>query len=794
MLTYGRTGATGERVLRAPAWRRRKTCARHRAGLERLEPRRPLTVNLLGDFGRVLVLDAGVSTNGEHTGSVVAQCIAVDAAGNQYVAGRFSGSVDLDPGPATSLLSDASFSGNAFVAKYDGRGGLVWCRGLGGSGLDQVYDLAVDADGHVTVVGMFENAFDFVGNPVSSAGSQDAFVAQFDASGALAWVRTLGGIGRDSAEGVAVAPDGAILVCGDFEQTVDFDPGVMTASRSAMATGGAGYVLKLSRTGAYVWSAILDGTGAAALAGLNDVVVDSRGAVAAVGIFLGTIDVDPSAGSSTMSSAAGDDRNGFLVQLDANGAFAWARHFAGSSVIPTALAVDGEDNLAPAGYFIGAVNVAAGNPSATLQSGFSGTRTSAMVSKWSASGELRWTRRIGETADGNGGMYNGDVDVAVSPQGRVLIAGTFLGSMDFDPSGASAVRESQSGGGGLSDAYLARLDANGDFVSVDTFGGMDSDYGLAAATGPNGQEFLGGYFNGTLDFDPSADALTYSAERGHQYSALVRFGGDVAQGLRVLGVTPPAAGLYTVGARLRFGVTLSAEADVRGKPQLEILVGQSKRLATYVEGDGTRTLTFEYIVGKGDTGSSMAVGHKLVFARRSSIGVGTDKLPAQLPTDIAGTQAMGVQLDTRAPTVMGRVSPPQNATYTVGQPLDFVVRFSESVVVAGSPSIALTGLGAARRAVYAMGSGTDTVSFRYVVQAGDRIAGKRILGIGNTISVPVGSSITDEAGNRAALRVVVPPLRGIRIDAALAAASLQHASAQGARNRLYRLAAFAAGG
>jgi hypothetical protein len=190
----------------------------------------------------------------------------------------------------------------------------------------------------------------------------------------------------------------------------------------------------------------------------------------------------------------------------------------------------------------------------------------------------------------------------------------------------------------------------------------------------------------------------------------------------------------------------------------------------------------------------MAVGHKLVFARRSSIGAGTDKLPAQLPTGIAGTQATGVQLDTRAPTVMGRVSPPQNATYTVGQPLDFVVRFSESVVVTGSPSLALTGLVAGRRAVYATGSGTDTVSFRYVVQVGDRIAGTKILGIGKSISVPTGSSITDEAGNRAALKVVAPPLRGIRIDAALAAASLQHASAQGARNRPYRLAAFATGG
>lgn len=758
--------------------------------LEQLEPRRALTVNLVGEFGRVLALDAERNATGERLGNVVAQCVAIDEVGNQYVGGRFSGTVDLDPGPGTSLLSDMSFSGNAFVAKYDGSGGLVWARGMGGPGLDQVYDIAVDGQGHVSVAGVFADSFDFAGSAVASVGSQDAFIARFDASGTLAWVRTVGGIGWDSAEAVAVARDGAIIVGGDFQQTVDFDPGMLNATRTATATGGAGYVLKLNPNGEYVWSAVLDGTSAAAIAGLNDLVVDSRGAVTAVGTFLGTIDVDPAAGSSTMSSAAGDDRNGFMVQLDAEGQFVWARHFAGTSVIPTSLAVDGGDNLFPAGYFISTLNLTPGNPSATLQSGLSGTRYSATVSKWDPRGEFAWARRLGETADANSGMYNDSVDVAVSPEGRVVVAGTFQGSIDFDPSGNTAVRQSIAGGSGRYDAYLARLDDAGAFVSVDTFGGIDSDFGLAAATGPAGQEVLGGYFNGSVDFDLSPNTLSYDAERGHQYSALVRFGSDVTQQLEVQGVAVPAAGLYAVGTSIRFGVTLSATAQVTGTPQLEILIGQSKRLATYVEGSGTRTLTFEYVVRKGDNASSVSVGQKLVFARRSSIGTGTEKLLAQLPTGIASTPAAGVRFDTRAPTTIGRVGV-TNATYTIGQPIDFVVRFSESVLVTGSPSIALTGFGAARQAIYSSGSGTDMLSFRYVVQAGDRLTGKKGLGISRSIAVPSGSSIADEAGNRATLKVVAPALRGIRIDAALAAASLQHVSADGMKHRLHRYAAFA---
>lgn len=787
-----RIAPLSRRLAGSISYQRHADSKKHLAFLEQLEPRRPLTVNLVGEFGRVLALDAERNVTGERLGNVVAQCVAIDEAGNQYVGGRFSGTVDLDPGPGTSLLSDMAFSGNAFVAKYDGSGGLVWARGMGGQGLDQVYDIAVDGQGHVSVAGVFADSFDFAGSAVASVGSQDAFIARFDASGALAWVRTVGGIGWDSAEAVAVARDGAIIVGGDFQQTVDFDPGMLNATRTATATGGAGYVLKLNPDGEYVWSAVLDGTSAAAIAGLNDLVVDSRGAVAAVGTFLGTIDVDPSVGSSTMSSAAGDDRNGFLVQLDADGQFAWARHFAGTSVIPTSLAVDSGDNLFPAGYFVGTLNLAPGSPSATLQSGLSGTRYSATVSKWDPRGEFAWARRLGETADANSGMYNDSVDVAVSPEGRVVVAGTFQGSIDFDPSGNTAIRESHAEGSGRYDAYLARLDDAGAFVSVDTFGGIDSDFGLAVATGPASQEVLGGYFNGLVDFDPSPNALSYDAERGHQYSALVRLGGDVTQELEVRGVAVPAVGMYAVGTSIRFGVTLSAAAEVTGKPQLEILIGQSKRLATYAEGSGTRTLTFEYVVGKGDNASSVSVGQKLVFARRSSIGTGAEKLPTQLPTGIAGTPAAGVRLDTRAPTTIGRVGV-TNTTYTVGQPIDFVVRFSESVLVAGSPSIALTGFGAARQAIYSSGSGTDVISFRYVVEAGDRLTGKKGLGISRSIALPPGSSIADEAGNRATLKVVAPALRGIRIDAALAAASLQHASADGMKHRLHRYAAFVTG-
>ncbi|NBU41497.1 MAG: hypothetical protein EBS51_11985, partial [Planctomycetia bacterium] len=106
---------------------------------------------------------------------------------------------------------------------------------------------------------------------------------------------------------------------------------------------------------------------------------------------------------------------------------------------------------------------------------------------------------------------------------------------------------------------------------------------------------------------------------------------------------------------------------------------------------------------------------------------------------------------------------PAAGTYTVGQSLDFVVRFSEAVVVGGTPQIALSGLNAARQATYVAGSGSDALTFRYVVQAGDTLRGKKGLRLAKAIALSAGSSIADSAGNRASLQVTSAALKGIRV-------------------------------
>jgi len=65
--------------------------------------------------------------------SEIAFAIAVDGDGNVYTTGRFDGTVDFDPGPATFNLTSASSPlPDIFISKLDSAGDFVWARRMGG--------------------------------------------------------------------------------------------------------------------------------------------------------------------------------------------------------------------------------------------------------------------------------------------------------------------------------------------------------------------------------------------------------------------------------------------------------------------------------------------------------------------------------------------------------------------------------------------------------------------------------------------------------------------------------------
>jgi hypothetical protein len=92
-------------------------------------------------------------------------------------------------------------------------------------------------------------------------------------------------------------------------------------------------------------------------------------------------------------------------------------------------------------------------------------------------------------------------------------------------------------------------------------------------------------------------------------------------------------------------------------------------------------------------------------------------------TDSAGNTAtsapLTISIDTAQPSISTVSSSTANGRYKAGETITIVVSFSESVTVTGVPYLTLETGATDRQAQYVSGSGSSTLTFAYVVQAGD---------------------------------------------------------------------------
>ena len=139
--------------------------------------------------------------------------IATASDGSCYVTG-YTGSIDFPTHNAyNNTIGDW---GDAFIAKFDATGSLLWSTFLGGDGVDRGYAIAATSDGNCYVTGEtfstnfpLKNAYDN-----STNGGYDAFVTIFSSEGLLLWSTYLGGSRSEKGYSIAVTKDGSCFVTG----------------------------------------------------------------------------------------------------------------------------------------------------------------------------------------------------------------------------------------------------------------------------------------------------------------------------------------------------------------------------------------------------------------------------------------------------------------------------------------------------------------------------------------------------------------------------------------------------
>jgi hypothetical protein len=369
----------------------------------------------------------------------------------------------------------------------------------------------------------------------------------------------VGAAGDQEALSVAAAPDGSSYVVGTFANAPDFDPG---AGTTTLTSAGAFdiFVAHYDFDGALLWAFNIGGLNNDAV---DDVAVTSDGGIALAGRFNDTIDADPGGGTATLTSIGGNDV--LVAKFTADGALAWAFGVGGpEDDRGLGLAATDDGGVVVAGAYAGIADFDPGSGLALLTPV---AGEDVFVARYDGDGNYDW-------AIGVGGSSNDlALAAALTGDGDVVVAGTFEGTVDFDPGSGTAnataaatngfvasydgddgafrwvrpltsdddnrafdvatsgdggvyvtgeIRAETSFGGGttltpsaLFDAFLARYDDGGSLQWA--FGLMGESTGLGVDVAANGDVVFTGRFNGdggSNDFDPGPDVVTLTANGG----------------------------------------------------------------------------------------------------------------------------------------------------------------------------------------------------------------------------------------------------------------------------------------
>lgn len=150
------------------------------------------------------------------TGNDFGYGISVAKSGHIYVSGTFKGTKSFGDNILTRLTGS-----NGFISKFDANGKLLWSKSTNGSELNEFTKVTSDAAGNCYVSGYISGEVT-IGNISLKGAAKDAYVAKFDLKGVLMWVLQGGGENDDETMNIATDASGNCYIAGEFSNAANF--------------------------------------------------------------------------------------------------------------------------------------------------------------------------------------------------------------------------------------------------------------------------------------------------------------------------------------------------------------------------------------------------------------------------------------------------------------------------------------------------------------------------------------------------------------------------------------------
>ena len=416
----------------------------------------------------VRTLDAG---NTEYVRDIAIEPVT----GNIYVTGAYK-AVAATVAPYGLPATDGG-SVDAFVAKLDPNGNLLWSRGFGSTQEDAGMGVAVALSGLVVVTGYNDAAIPALSLP--NTGQSDAFIAAYDASGAFQWSKNIGGTQWDEGTGVVFAGN-TLVAYGSYTHQA-------TVSGVPLISGAV-----VGRTYAYLNAYNLAGTLQWSLTGSsNDDILTERIAADASNVYVvgGTvgnaISWQSSLGASLTSASTTNTNALFASAVSLSGTPVWVR------MIDNPGDSDAECN-GVAVHCSGVYITGHSHNSSVFPGGITRTITGVhdywfLASLSTTTGTTNWVRTASSSIAHGADGY----DVSVGRNGQIHVAGALSGTVTTD--GGTVI-----GGGSNSDICIARFNSDSTAVWYDRELSTDDEWPLAIAAVGNGNVITGGWYEDGL--------------------------------------------------------------------------------------------------------------------------------------------------------------------------------------------------------------------------------------------------------------------------------------------------------
>jgi hypothetical protein len=389
-------------------------------------------------FGDLFILKLDPSGNFvwvktiEGPGHSECKSMRLDKKGNIYLTGLFTDQIDCDPGIGIFNLSCSVDSTDAMAIKLNPNGDLLWAKQLGSNFRDGGGAMDFDSNSNVYFSGLFNGTVDFdpssgVSN-LTAIGRYDSYIVKFDSNGNFVWVKSIEARSTESGHDIAVDKFNNIYYCGDFEKTIDFDPGSAIYNLSPIGLRNS-FLLKLDQNGDFIWVKSFVGTVVGdtfTTSSIATVVTDFSGNLYVIGTYSGNIDFDPNSG---VNAPANSNFKGpmYISKLDNDGNLLWVNRYGDSlgRSIPYNLSIDHLGNVYATGSYFGSMDFDLSSGT-NIFTAFSNADN--FIMRVDSLGNDNWAAGFG----GNGMEWA--TECAIDRNGNVYTTGVFWGTSDFDPS------------------------------------------------------------------------------------------------------------------------------------------------------------------------------------------------------------------------------------------------------------------------------------------------------------------------------------------------------------------------